>query len=99
MGNGSGTTNRPLFQERLRAQIDAALLQKPADFTAFLSLMEAAGYKGQTWARRLPLLPGSRTETVYPLPGLTLGEGYGPEDIRAVIEGRAPCRPAGRRGL
>lgn len=35
----------PTFQDRLRVQIDAALLQKPADFAAFLSLMKAAGYE------------------------------------------------------
>lgn len=33
------------WQDKLRAAIDAALAQKPADFDAFLKLMEAAGYE------------------------------------------------------
>ena len=44
-GEWLGDNKPPTFQERLRAQIDAALLQKPADFAAFLLLMEAAGYE------------------------------------------------------
>ena len=89
-GEWLGDNKPPTFQERLRAQIDAALLQKPADFAAFLSLMEAAGYKvkhgrGGSHSFRAP---GQEQFTRCRVS--TLGEGYGPEDIRAVIEGRAP---------
>lgn len=89
-GEWLGDNKPPTFQERLRAQIDAALLQKPADFAAFLSLMEAAGYKvkhgrGGSLSFRAP---GQEQFTRCRVS--TLGEGYGPEDIRAVIEGRAP---------
>lgn len=44
-GEWLGDNKPPTFREQLRAQIDAALLQKPADFAAFLLLMEAAGYE------------------------------------------------------
>lgn len=66
------------------------LLQKPADFAAFLSLMKAAGYevkhgRGGSLSFRCP-----GQERFTRCRASTLGEGYGPEDIRAVIEGRAP---------
>ena len=89
-GEWLGDNKPPTFQERLRAQIDAALLQKPADFAAFLSLMKAAGYevkhgRGGSLSFRCP-----GQERFTRCRASTLGEGYGPEDIRAVIEGRAP---------
>jgi len=88
-GEWLGDNKPPTFQERLRAQIDAALLQKPADFAAFLSLMEAAGYKVKHGRGSLSFrAPGQEQFTRCRVS--TLGEGYGPEDIRAVIEGRAP---------
>ena len=89
-GEWLGDNKPPTFQERLRAQIDAALLQKPADFAAFLLLMEAAGYevkqgRGGSLSFRAP-----GQERFTRCRASTLGEGYGPEDIRAIIEGRAP---------
>ena len=89
-GEWLGGNKPPTFQERLRAQIDAALLQKPADFEAFLSLMKAAGYevkhgRGGALSFRCP-----GQERFTHCRTSTLGEGYGPEDIRAVIEGCAP---------
>lgn len=89
-GEWLGDNKPSTFQERLRAQIDAALLQKPADFAAFLSLMKAAGYevkhgRGGSLSFRCP-----GQERFTRCRASTLGEGYGPEDIRAVIEGRAP---------
>ena len=88
-GEWLGDNKPPTFQERLRAQIDAALLQKPTDFAAFLSLMEAAGYevkhgRGGSLSFRAP-----GQERFTRCRASPLGEGYGPEDIRAVIEGRA----------
>ena len=89
-GEWLGDNKPPTFQERLRAQIDAALLQKPADFAAFLSVMKAAGYevkhgRGGSLSFRCP-----GQERFTRCRASTLGEGYSPEDIRAVIEGRAP---------
>ena len=89
-GEWLGDNKPPTFQERLRAQIDAALLQKPADFTAFLSLMEAAGYEVKQGPRGSLSFRAPGQQRFTRCRASTLGEGYGPEDIRAVIEGRAP---------
>lgn len=45
-GEWQAGQKKPLtYQDRLRAAIDTALAKKPADFPAFLSLMEQAGYR------------------------------------------------------
>lgn len=89
---------RPLsFQERLCIAIGAALAKGPADFDGFLRLMEESGYEvrhGRGGAISF-LSPGQ--ERAMRLRAFTLGEGYDPEDIRAVIAGKrpAPELPAG----
>lgn len=89
---------KPLtFQERLKAQIDLCLAEKPPDMDAFLRAMEAAGYEAR-YARGGVLsfrAPGQ--ERFTRLRSSTLGAGYGQEDIQAVIEGRAPVTE-GRAG-
>ena len=95
-GEWLGDNKPPTFQERLQAQIDAALLQKPADFAAFLSLMKAASYEvkhGRGGSLSF-CCPGQ--ERFTRCRASTLGEGYSPEDIRAVIEGRASFLPSSR---
>ena len=89
-GEWLGDNKPPTFQERLRAQIDAALLQKPADFAAFLLLMEAAGYEVKQGRGGFLSFRAPGQERFTRCRASTLGEGYGPEDIRAIIEGRAP---------
>ena len=45
-GEWQAGKKKPLtYQDRLRAAIDTALAKRPADFPAFLSLMEQAGYE------------------------------------------------------
>lgn len=88
---------KPTFQQRLRDQIDACLADKPESFDVFLHMMTEAGFevkhgRGGTISFRALAYGQDRFTR---LRSDTLGEGYGPEDIRAVIEGRAP-RPAGR---
>lgn len=74
----------PTFQEKLRLAIDAALAKQPANFPAFLSLMVAAGYEVKQQRGVLSFrTPGQDRFTR--LRASTLGEGYGPEDIKAVI--------------
>ena len=82
-GEWQAGQKKPLtYQDRLQAAIDTVLAKRPADFPAFLSLMEQAGYEvkqrrgaisfrapGQEWFTRL------RSDT--------LGEGYSEADIRA----------------
>jgi len=87
----------PTFQQRLKAQIDICLAEKPPSMEAFLQAMAAAGYdvkhgRGGAISFRAPA-HGQKDFTR--LRSSTLGEGYGQEDIVAIIEGRAPL-PAGR---
>lgn len=83
--------SKPLtWQDKLRRAIDAALAEKPADFAAFLRLVQAAGYEikpGQNLAFRTT---GQQKYTRL----RSLGEGYGEQDIRAIIEGKQPIPPS-----
>lgn len=88
-----GAEREPSFKERLRAAIDDALAQRPADLPAFLALLEEAGVtvvhgRGGVLSFRFP---GQERATRWR--SSTLGDGYGPEDVRAILEGRAPARP------
>lgn len=74
-------------QEKVRAAIDAALAQKPADFVAFLRLMEASGFKVQRRGKALSFLaPGQNKATRCR--ENTLGADYTPEAIQERIEGK-----------
>ena len=99
---------RPLSaQEKVRDAIDAALAQRPADFAAFLRLMEAAGFKAQRRGSSLSFLaPGQEKATRCRKK--TLGDDYTPEAIQERIEGRrvvsssrskAPAKPARKVNL
>lgn len=81
----------PTFQERLKVQIDICLADKPPDMETFLQAMAAAGFdvkngRGGAISFRNPAFGQDRFTR---LRSSTLGKGYGPEDILAVIEGRA----------
>ena len=70
--------------------INEALAKRPADFDAFLRLMEASGFTvkhGRGGAISF-LVPGQERATR--LRASTLGDGYDPEDIKAVIAGERP---------
>lgn len=99
---------RPLSaQEKVRAAIDAAIAQKPADFAAFLSLMEASGFKAQRRGKALSFLaPGQEKATRCR--EKSLGADYTPEAIQERIEGKrvvvpsrskAPTKPAKKVNL
>ena len=80
-----GTERKPSYKEQLRRAINEALAKRPADFDAFLRLMEASGFtvkhgRGGTISF---LVPGQERAS-------TLGDGYNPEDIKAVIAGKRP---------
>ena len=82
----------PSYKEQLRGIIDGALAERPADFAGFLQWMEAAGVqvkrgRGGVISFRLP---GQDRATRFR--ASTLGDGYGLEDVEAVIDGRAPVR-------
>jgi hypothetical protein len=83
------------FKEKLKAQIDICLAGKPGSFDEFLQAMAAAGYeikhrRGGGFSFR-----AEGQERFTSLRSSTLGNGYGQEDIIAVIEGRAV--PSGGR--
>jgi len=87
----------PTFQQRLRDQIDACLVERPKTFDDFLRMIAEAGFevkhgRGGAISFRAPAYG---QEKFTRLRSDTLGEGYDPEELRAVIEGRAPL-PAGR---
>ena len=94
-GQWLGNAKRPSQKEQLRAIIDEILAQPPADLPAFLAALEAAGVQ---------VLHGRGGAISFQLPGFerparwrgsTLGDGYDPEAVQAVLEGRAPARSGG----
>jgi len=83
-------SNRPpTFQERLKAQIDICLAEKPPDMDAFLQAMAAAGYEVKHGRGGVISFRTEGQERFTRLRSSTLGKGYGQEDIEAVIGGRA----------
>lgn len=85
--------SRPLnFQQRLCLQIEAAIAQQPADFAAFLSLMQEAGYEVKEGRGGAISFRTDGQERFTRLRTSTLGEGYGPEDIKTRLAGGG--RPA-----
>ena len=94
-GAWAGTDRQLSYKERLRHAIRDALAKGPADFNAFLRLMEEAGFTvkpGRGGAISF-LVPGQQRATR--LRSSTLGEGFDPEDIRAVIAGKRPLPEVG----
>lgn len=94
-GQWMGGIHQPSQKEQLRAIINEVLTQPPADLPAFLSELEAAGVQ---------VSHGRGGVISFQLPGFerrarwrssTLGDGYGPEAVQAVLEGRAPARAGG----
>ena len=94
-GQWLGDARRPSQKEQLRAIIDEVLAQPPADLPAFLSALEAAGVQ---------VIHGRGGVLSFQLPGFerparwrsaTLGDGYSPEAVQTVLEGRAPARAGG----
>ena len=80
----------PSAQQRVRLAVVEALEKKPADFAAFLRLMEEAGFavKHGRGGVLSFLAPGQDKYTR--LRASTLGDGFDPEGIRAVIAGEQP---------
>ena len=82
--------NKPLtFQERLKVQIDICLAEKPQDMDAFLQAMAAAGFEVKHGRGGVISFRAEGQERFTRLRSSTLGEGYGQEDIQAIIEDRA----------
>ena len=87
--------NQKLSQkEQIRLAIDAALTERPKDFADFLRRMETAGIQVKHGRGGVIsfLVPGQQRAARFR--ASTLGDGYGPEDVQAVIDGKAPTRTA-----
>lgn len=87
-GQWLGAAKPPSFKEQLKAAIDQVLRDKPKDFDAFLGLMKEAGYEHK-WGRGGSLSFRTEGQEKFTrLRSTTLGDGYSPGGIKAVIEGR-----------
>ena len=87
----------PSAKQRVRLAVLAALEKKPTDFADFLRLMEESGFavkQGRGGVISF-LAPGQEKPTR--LRASTLGAGFDPEDIKAVIAGERPLASAYRR--
>ena len=80
----------PSAKQRVRLAILASLEKKPTDFADFLRLMEESGFAVNRDAAvsSHSLRPGRKNPTR--LRASTLGVGFDPEDIKAVIAGERP---------
>ena len=93
-GQWLGENQKLSQKEQIRLAIDAALTERPKDFADFLRRMETAGIqvkRGRGGAISF-LVPGQQRAARFR--AATLGDGYGPEDVQAVIDGKAPTRTA-----
>lgn len=88
-GQWLGGNKTPTFQERLKAQIDICLAEKPPDMDSFLQAMVAAGFEVKHRRGGGISFRTEGQERFTQLRAATLGKGYGLEDIQAAIEGRA----------
>ena len=81
--------NKPLsHSDKLRQSIDKVLAQEPKTFDEFLQLMQGAGYEIKS-GKHLAF-KGAEQQKFIRL--RSLGEGYSEDEIKAVIEGKAPRR-------
>lgn len=99
-----GDKKKPSHRERICVAIDDALAQKPDNFEALLELLRQAGYEVK--GKKVPSLLGDKQKKSIRMD--TLGDGYTPADLRAVIAGEkahtpqknaaAPVKPEKRSG-
>ncbi|MCI1966189.1 MAG: relaxase/mobilization nuclease domain-containing protein [Oscillospiraceae bacterium] len=84
-----GDQGKPSNREFLCMAIDAALAQNPADFDAFLKLLQNAGYEIKPG--KIPALRGENQKRFIRLD--TLGSGYSEAELRAVLSGEKAHQP------
>ena len=96
-GQWLGENQKLSQKEQIRLAIDAALTERPKDFAEFLRRMETAGIQVKHGRGGVIsfLVPGQQRAARFR--AATLGDGYGPEDVQAVIDGKAPTRTATAR--
>lgn len=84
---------KPCHRERICADIDAALSQNPGSFEELLLQLEAAGY--QIKRGKIPSLLGEGQKRFIRMD--SLGDGYLPAAIKAVIAGHRQHTPRQRK--
>ena len=96
-GQWLGENQKLSQKEQIRLAIDAALTEHPEDFADFLRRMETAGIQVKHGRGGVIsfLVPGQQRAARFR--ASTLGDGYGPEDVQAVIDGKASTRTATAR--
>ena len=96
-GQWLGENQKLSQKEQIRLAIDAALTERPKDFADFLRRMETAGIQVKRGRGGVIsfLVPGQQRAARFR--ASTLGDGYGPEDVQAVIDGKAPTQTATAR--
>ena len=96
-GQWLGENQKLSQKEQIRLAIDAALTERPVDFADFLRRMETAGIQVKHGRGGVIsfLVPGQQRAARFR--ASTLGDGYGPEEVQAVIDGKAPTRTAPAR--
>ena len=90
-----GNNAKPSHREIVRAVIDDILAKKPADFEAFLKLLEEQGFSVKR-GKHLTLL---HTDFKKSIRLDSLGEGYTEADLRAVLSGEKEHTPKKRKNI
>lgn len=85
-----GDKAKPSHRERICRAIDEALLQSPVSFDELLDLLRKSGYTVKGNPTNPSLLGGEQKRAIRMD---TLGEGYAPEELRAVISGKRKHKP------
>lgn len=88
-----GSQKQPSHRERIRYAIDDALAQNPQSFEKLLELLQKAGY--QVTDGKVPSLLGEGQKRAIRMD--TLGAGYTPDDLRAIIAGTKEHTPKKKR--
>ena len=84
-----GDNRKPCHRELICADIDHALSQNPESLEKLLDMLEEAGY--QIKRGKVPSILGGNQKRYIRMD--SLGEGYLPEALKAVIAGKQPHRP------
>ena len=84
-----GDNRKPCHREMICADIDQILSQKPESFEKLLQMLEEAGY--QVKRGKVPSLHARNQKRFIRMD--SLGEGYLPAALKAVIAGQQPHKP------
>lgn len=90
-----GDRKSPSHRERICFAIDEALAQKPQSFEEMLELLQSTGY--QVKGGKVPSLLGEGQKRFIRMD--TLGVGYTPDDLRAIIAGTKAHTPKKKRSM